>query len=101
METKRRRRVPPKVNKPAEPEQPEQENEENDMAGQIDDSVRIIERYKARVSNPLTGIRAMCVECMGGGIKEISECASTSCALHPFRMGKKPFHGRTGTKRAS
>jgi hypothetical protein len=54
--------------------------------------VETIARYKDRVKNPLTAIRANCVECSGGSLKEVSTCRITTCALHPFRMGVNPLH---------
>jgi len=59
------------------------------------DEERIIQRYKDRIKNPLTGIRAMCVECMGGQPQMVNKCPSTSCALYPFRMGSNPYHGKS------
>ncbi len=53
---------------------------------------RIIRDYKARATTPKNAIRAMCVECMGGMIAEVNRCTSDGCALHPFRLGKNPFH---------
>ncbi len=51
-----------------------------------------IARYASKVHNPLTAIRAKCVECSGGSLKEVTECRVLKCALHPFRMGNNPFH---------
>lgn len=69
---------------------------EKEPEEKISDEDRIIATYKSKITNPLTAIRAMCVECMGGGVKEVGECTSTKCALHPFRMGKNTMHGRYG-----
>jgi hypothetical protein len=54
----------------------------------------IIDRYRKRIRSPLTAIRAKCIECSNGYRKEVEECRVTKCALHPFRMGKNPFHGK-------
>lgn len=54
-----------------------------------------IRRYKEKIKNPRTAIRAKCVECSGGMLKEVAECPVTSCALHPFRMGENPFNKKT------
>ena len=70
----------------ATPEVKEPENDED----------RIISKYKDRISNPLTAIRSMCVECMGGSVQAVSDCPSVSCSLHPFRMGKNTMHGSHG-----
>lgn len=53
-----------------------------------------IKRYKAKIRNPMTAIRANCVECSGGSLKEVAECRVVKCALHPFRMGVNPLHKR-------
>jgi hypothetical protein len=55
----------------------------------------VIERYRKKIKNPKTAIRAKCVECSGGSLKEVQECRVTDCALHPFRMGENPFHLKT------
>jgi len=39
-------------------------------------------------------IRKMCLECMGGSPKLVSECTSTDCPLFPFRFGKNPNRTR-------
>lgn len=54
-----------------------------------------IARYNARIRNPMTAIRAKCIECSGGSIKEANECTVSSCALHLFRLGKNPFHSKS------
>lgn len=54
-----------------------------------------IARYMAKVHNPLTAIRAKCVECSGGSLKEVSQCLVHKCALFPFRMGSNPMHKKT------
>lgn len=50
-----------------------------------------IQRYRDKVRNPMTAIRAKCVECCNGSLKEVTECTVTACALYPFRKGKNPF----------
>lgn len=59
----------------------------------------IVQRYMDRIRNPTTAIRARCVQCCNGQPKEVQLCPATGCALHPFRMGKNPFHKRTGSTR--
>ncbi len=44
----------------------------------------------------LKAIRAKCMDCTCNQPSEIRECTITSCALHPFRMGKNPY--RQGKK---
>lgn len=58
----------------------------------IDPTLEAINRYAAKVKSPKSAIRAKCVECVGGYLKEIATCTATKCALHPFRMGHNPFH---------
>lgn len=55
----------------------------------------VVKRYKDKVKNPKTAIRAKCVECSGGSLKEVQLCPVTECALHPFRMGLNPFNKKT------
>lgn len=61
-------------------------------------AARIVKFYESRVKSPSTAIRAFCVQCTGGHPKEVTKCGVTSCALHPFRLGVNPFHGRVGQK---
>lgn len=68
---------------------------EQDEPSNSTDFVAIIERYKSKVRNPKTAIRAKCVECSGGSLKEVSMCRVFKCALYPFRMGENPFHLKT------
>lgn len=53
----------------------------------------IVNKYRARIKNRATGIRAYCMTCMGGEAVSIRLCASLTCPLHPFRMGGDPFRG--------
>lgn len=55
----------------------------------------VVNRYKSKVKNPKSAIRAMCVECSGGSVKEVQMCPVTKCALYPFRLGQNPFHQKT------
>ena len=50
-------------------------------------------KYRARIKNRATAIRAYCVQCMGGGVADVRTCPSLICPLHPFRMGKDPLRG--------
>lgn len=56
----------------------------------------VIAKYKKKIKNPMTAIRAHCVECMGGQVKSVADCTSPGCALYPFRMGKNVMHGKFG-----
>ncbi len=44
------------------------------------------------VLTPLKAVRAKCLDCSCGQVKEIRECPVTTCALWPYRMGKRPKH---------
>ena len=69
----------------------------DDYRDQIDDSnedakkvMSTILRYRKRVKNRGSAIRAMCIGCMGG-VKEVKECSSCDCPLWLFRLGKDAF----------
>lgn len=64
------------------------------------DYLAVIKRYHAKVKSPLTAIRAKCVECSGGMLKEVNECRIVTCALHPFRMGQNAFDKRVLARKA-
>lgn len=40
----------------------------------------------------LQAIKRHCLDCMFGDKKEVAACEEMDCNLHPFRMGKNPFH---------
>lgn len=42
---------------------------------------------------PIKAIRAKCLDCTCNQPKEISECCIKTCALWPYRMGKRPKGG--------
>ncbi len=71
---------------------PKEAGERNTDGSSFQDTIK---RYKAKVRNPMTAIRANCVECSGGSLKEVAECTVKKCALYPFRMGVNPLHKRT------
>lgn len=50
-------------------------------------------KYRERIRNRATGIRAYCVSCQGGDVVGVRECPAITCPLHPFRMGGDPFRG--------
>lgn len=43
-----------------------------------------------KVLTPLKAIRAKCLECSCGQVKEVRLCILTNCPLYPYRMGKRP-----------
>lgn len=53
---------------------------------------RIETKYLARAVTPLKAIRAKCVQCQGGQVKQIAKCEVKTCALWPFRMEHNPFN---------
>ena len=50
-------------------------------------------KYRKRIKNRATAIRAFCVQSMGGDTAAVRECPALTCPLHPFRMGKDPLRG--------
>ncbi len=59
------------------------------------DYVAVIKRYKDKITNRGTAIRAKCVECSGGMLSEVRDCAVVACALYPYRMGTDPNNKKT------
>jgi len=45
---------------------------------------------ESKVFRPLKAIRAKCLDCCCGQMKEVKECTITRCALWPYRMGRRP-----------
>ncbi len=43
------------------------------------------------VLTPMKAIRAKCLDCSCGQVKEVRECPVTTCALWPYRMGRRPI----------
>ena len=39
---------------------------------------------------PIKAIREKCKDCTGHQLQEIRECSIKTCALWPYRMGKRP-----------
>jgi hypothetical protein len=39
---------------------------------------------------PMKAIRQKCLQCCCDQLKEVRECAVQSCALWPYRMGRRP-----------
>ena len=44
-----------------------------------------------KVLRPLKAVRAKCLDCCAGQVKEIRLCPLTQCALCPYRMGRRPI----------
>ena len=42
---------------------------------------------------PVKAIRAKCLDCCCGNTAEVRRCPAEKCALHPYRMGKRPKVG--------
>lgn len=46
---------------------------------------------KARgIPTPMKAIRMKCLDCCCDQVQEIRECRITTCALWPYRMGRRP-----------
>lgn len=41
-------------------------------------------------NSPVSAIRRYCVECSGGGRKEVADCHLYHCPLFPYRFGMMP-----------
>lgn len=39
---------------------------------------------------PIKAIRAKCLDCTCGQVREVRECTLKTCSLHPYRLGKRP-----------
>lgn len=51
------------------------------------------EKIKNKPFKKLTyklAVRAACLQCCCGSPSEVKNCTITTCALHPFRLGKPP-----------
>ena len=48
------------------------------------------EKEDAKILTPLRAIRAKCIDCSAGSIKEVRECVMLDCPLYPYRLGKSP-----------
>jgi hypothetical protein len=44
-----------------------------------------------KILTPIKAIRANCIECCGGEMKEVRLCEACDCPLWPYRMGKRPL----------
>lgn len=54
---------------------------------------RIIQAQE-RIKNPVSAIRAKCIDCAGGEPGTVKNCEHSNCALYLFRFGKDPYRGR-------
>jgi len=43
-----------------------------------------------KLLTPIKAIRANCIECSGGSLKEVRECNIINCPLWAYRMGRRP-----------
>lgn len=48
------------------------------------------EKEDAKILTPLRAIRAKCVDCSAGSMKEVRECVMLDCPIYPYRLGKSP-----------
>lgn len=60
----------------------------------IDNELNEEEGNNEEIKSPLKAIRAFCIDCMGGQVREVKLCPSQICPLHAFRMGKNPYRKR-------
>lgn len=44
---------------------------------------------------PIKSIRAKCIDCSRGQLKEVKECPIKNCPLWPYRMGRRPKAGES------
>jgi len=42
------------------------------------------------IATPVKTIRKHCLQCCGGGSKEVRECTAVQCWCWPYRLGKRP-----------
>ena len=42
------------------------------------------------IKTPIKSIRAKCLDCTCGSLKEIRLCPVIKCPLYPYRFGKRP-----------
>jgi len=45
----------------------------------------------ADMKNPVKAIRAKCLSCCFGQLREVELCPCNDCSLHPFRLGDNPY----------
>lgn len=69
---------------------------EEDMDELFDDEYNgdETESEKDEIKSPLKAIRAFCIDCMGGAVRDVKNCPSKICPLYAFRMGKNPYRKR-------
>lgn len=48
------------------------------------------ENEDQKILTPLRAIRAKCIDCSAGSMKEVRECVMLDCHLYPYRFGKSP-----------
>lgn len=53
------------------------------------------------MATPIKAIRAKCLDCSCGNVKEVTLCPITRCPLYPFRFGKNPNIQLTSEERAA
>lgn len=45
---------------------------------------------KTHLYSPMKAIRRKCLDCCCGSSQEVRSCHIEDCALHPYRLGKRP-----------
>ena len=69
-------------------------NLSNDFEEEMDMEESFEELTAEEIKSPVKAIRAFCIDCMGGSVREVKMCSSKICPLHAFRMGKNPYRKR-------
>lgn len=60
---------------------------------------KVEKQFDGENLTPLAAIRMKCRDCTGGSLKEIRNCQTFDCSLHPFRMGRNPQRSGIGNRR--
>lgn len=83
--------IPIKAQAPAKPAAAPVEVKEKLEGGNAVNYKAVVERYKGKITNRASAIRAHCIECCCGVVSEVRACTVKKCALFPFRMGDDPY----------
>lgn len=104
---KKTRKAKPKT--PPPPETVGENMPDGTYVSEEEDKSQVVLKYLGKVRNPMTAIRAFCVQCCGGYLGEISKCQNGRenakpgepwCPLHEFRNGDNPYHRRTSKSKS-
>ena len=59
-----------------------------------------VKKELARRLTPLKAIRAKCLDCCAGSVREVNRCHITDCFLHQYRFGRNPRRAGIGPRKA-